>query len=247
VGLYFWLDLLIIAFPVALSFDRKVRFVRRWPAALGAAGLVAVPYLAWDSLMSFQGAWGFSDRYAGTFRLFGLPPGEFVFFLAVPFACLFVHEVVRAYVPEKAARTTRLPWAAVAVICAAAAFLVRGRLYTSTVLAAVALFFAVAAALAPGSLSRRTFWLSILVSYVPFLVANGLLTALPVVTYGEGHFLGFRVVTIPVEDFLYSFSLLGFNLLAYRLFRGAESSSPTAQARDAAPLPRDGTHHAGQH
>lgn len=246
-GLYFWLDLVIIAFPVALSFDRKVRFVRRWPAALGAAGLVAVPYLAWDSLMSIRGAWGFSDRYAGTFRLFGLPPGEFAFFLAVPFACLFVYEVVRAYVPEKTARTTRVPWFVLAVICASAAVAARGRLYTATVLAAVALFFAVAAAFAPGALARRSFWLSILVSYVPFLVANGLLTALPVVTYGEGHFLGFRVVTIPVEDFLYSFSLLGFNLLAYRLFGGAGMSPSPARALDAAPLPGDGAHNVRQH
>lgn len=245
-GLYFWLDLIIIAFPVALSFDRKVGFVRRWPAALGAAGLVALPYLAWDSLMASQGAWGFSDRYAGTLRLFGLPPGEFAFFVAVPFACLFVYEVVRAYVPEKSIRTTRIPWIVLAVICGAAAFLARGRLYTSTVLAAVALFFAVAAAFAPGTLSRRGFWLSILLSYVPFLSANGLLTALPVVTYGKGQFLGFRVVTIPVEDFLYSFSLLGFNLLVYHRVGGSDASR-SARAGDSSPLPGDGAHHVRQH
>lgn len=246
-GLYFWLDVIIIAFPLALSFDRKVGFVRRWPAALGAAVLVAVPYLAWDSLMSMQGAWGFADRYAGTLRLLWLPPGEFAFFLAVPFACLFVHEVVRAYVPERAASTTRLPWVVLAALLGAAAFLIRGRLYTSTVLAATALFFAVAAAFAPGALSRRSFWLSILVSYVPFLLANGLLTGLPVVTYGEKAFLGFRVVSIPVEDFLYSFSLLGFNLLAYRVFRGAEASPSSTGTGDAAPLPRDRAHHVRQH
>jgi lycopene cyclase domain-containing protein len=221
------MDLLILALPVAISFDRKVGFVRRWPAALAAAGLVAVPYLAWDSLMSARGAWGFADRGAGPARLLWLPPGEFVFFLAVPFACLFVHEVVRAYIPEKAAPATRLPWIVLAAVFAAAALLSRGRLYTSTVLGAAALFFSVAV-VAPRALALRSFWLSILVSYIPFFVANGLLTGLPVVTYSPGAILGFRVLSIPVEDFLYSFTLLGFNLLAYRIFRGAESGAPSS-------------------
>jgi len=227
VGLYLLMDALILAIPVAFSFDRKVGFVRRWPAALSAAGLVAVPYLAWDSLMSARGAWGFADRWAGTARLLWLPPGEFVFFLAVPFACLFIHEVVRGYVPEKAARATRVPWAVLATVFLAAALLSRGRLYTSTVLGAAALFFA-AAVVAPGALALRSFWLSILVSYVPFLAANGLLTGLPVVTYSPEAILGFRVISIPVEDFLYSFTLLGFNLLAYRVLRGAESGAPSS-------------------
>jgi lycopene cyclase domain-containing protein len=222
VGLYLWLDVLVVAFPVALSFDRKVRFIRRWPAALAAAAMVAVPYLAWDSMMSARAAWSFADQWAGTARLLWLPPGEFAFFLAVPFACLFVYEVVRAYVPEKTAAASRWPWAALAAVFASAAVAARGRLYTATVLAAAALFFAVAAAAAPGVLASRSFWLSILVSYIPFLVANGILTGLPVVTYSPGAILGLRVFSIPVEDFLYSFTLLGFNLLAYHAVRGAE-------------------------
>ncbi len=246
-GLYFWLDLIIVAFPLTLSFDRTVWFVRRWPAALASAALVAVPYLAWDSLMSMHGAWGFADRWAGTLRLLWLPPGEYAFFLSVPFACLFVHEVVRSYVPEKAARTTRLPWFIMAAAIGAAAFLVRGRLYTSTVLAATALFFVSAATVAPAALSRRSFWLSILVSYAPFLLANGLLTGLPVVTYSREAILGPRIISIPVEDFLYSFSLLGFNLLAYRIFRGEESSASPVGPRDAAPLPGHRAHQVRQH
>lgn len=246
-GFYFWLDLVIIAFPLVLSFDRRVGFVRRWPAALASAALVGVPYLAWDSLMSRNGAWGFADRWAGTLRLLWLPPGEYAFFLAVPFACIFVHEVVRAYVPEKTARTTRLPWLITAAAIGAAAFLFRGRLYTSTVLAATALFLVCAATLAPSALSRRSFWLSILVSYAPFLLANGLLTGLPVVTYGKEAILGLRVISIPVEDFLYSFSLLGFNLLAYGMFRREQPSTSLVGPRDEAPLPGHRAHHVREH
>jgi lycopene cyclase domain-containing protein len=214
-NLYIALDLLIAAFPVALSFDRKVGYFHRWPAALLAAALVAGPFVAWDAVMTMAGAWGFNARFAGTFRVLSLPLGELGFFLVVPFSCLFIHEAVGAYCREGTYAGGRLPWLAASAACAAAAILLRGRVYTSTVLAAAAVFLLLAALIAPGLLSNRRFWLTIGLSYVPFLIFNGILTALPVVTYGEKAIIGIRLGSIPAEDFLYSFSLLGFTILAY--------------------------------
>jgi len=215
-NLYLWVDLLILVFPLALSFDRKVRYVRRWPAAAASALLVGLPYAAWDSFMAARGAWAFSDRFAGAGRLLFLPLGEYLFFLVVPFACLFVSEVVRAYLPEKTVRPLRLPWIVIAAACGLAAVLCGARLYTATVLLATGIFLLLAAALAPGMLASRRFWLSMLACYLPFLLANGLLTGLPVVTYDAGTILGPRAFSIPVEDFLYSFSMIGMNFLAFR-------------------------------
>jgi lycopene cyclase domain-containing protein len=107
-----------------------------------------------------------------------------------------------------------------------AGFLVRGRLYTATVLCAGGLFFLIAAVFSPRLLKSGVFWLSLAVSYAPFLAANGILTSLPVVTYAEWAILGPRVIRIPVEDFLYSFSLLGLNFLVYRVLRRPFSIAP---------------------
>jgi lycopene cyclase domain-containing protein len=214
-NLYLALDLLIAAFPVALSFDRKVGYFHRWPAAILAAALVAVPFVAWDAVMTTAGAWGFNARFAGTFRVLSLPLGELGFFLAVPFSCLFIYEAVGAYSREDTRAGRRLPWLAAVAACAVAAVLLRGRLYTSTVLAATAAFLLLAALFAPGLLSSGRFWLAIGLSYLPFLIFNGILTAFPVVTYGEKAIVGIRLGSIPAEDFLYSFSLLGFTILAY--------------------------------
>jgi lycopene cyclase domain-containing protein len=57
--------------------------------------------------------------------------------------------------------------------------------------------------------------LYLLIALVPFGLANGILTSLPVVTYGGMEFSGIRIVTIPLEDFLYNITLLGFELLVY--------------------------------
>jgi lycopene cyclase domain-containing protein len=75
------------------------------------------------------------------------------------------------------------------------------------------------AAFRPGLLASRHFWLAMLLTYVPFLISNGLLTAIPIVVYNDTEIWGVRVYTIPLEDFFYSFSLLGFNLLVFSVIR----------------------------
>jgi lycopene cyclase domain-containing protein len=60
------------------------------------------------------------------------------------------------------------------------------------------------------------FWLYLLVSFGLFFVANTFLTALPIVTYGDSAITGFRIGTIPIEDFAYNFALLTFFILTYQ-------------------------------
>ena len=47
---------------------------------------------------------------------------------------------------------------------------------------------------------------------LPFLIVNGVLTGAvtqaPIVWYNESHIIGLRIVTIPLEDVFYNFSLL---------------------------------------
>ena len=217
-NLYLLLDLLILAAPLALSFDRRVRYVRRWPAVLASALLIVLVYGIWDAWMSFRGDWAFNSRYAGQARWLWLPPGEWLFFLVVPFSCLFVYEVVRAYLPEKQWRLPAAWWLAPITALLALAVVYREQNYTSTVLLSSAAFLAYAAVLLPELLASSHFWLGLLLSYVPFLIFNGLLTALPVVLYSPRAIWGVRLYSIPLEDFLFSFSMLGFSLLSYRLF-----------------------------
>lgn len=219
-SLYLWLDLLVAAGPLALSFDRRVAYVRSWPVVLASAVIVGVPFVAWDVLAAAAGIWWWSDRFTGSPLLSSLPLGELAFFLVVPFSCLFIYEVLAAYLPARSVPFPR--WLAVAI--AAVSFAAGGaslpRSYTAVVLAAFGLFFLLTALLRPSLLRERTVWATFAVSFVPFALVNGILTALPVVLYNPSAILGLRVTTIPIEDFFYSFSLVGYLLLVYRGLRG---------------------------
>ena len=218
-NLYLWILVGIAAIPLALSFDKKVHYVSSWPAVFAAAGIVGAVYIGWDILKTAADVWGFVERYAGSFRFLGLPPAEILFFLVVPFSCIFIYEVVRAYFKERSVRIPRWIWFVIAAVLALLAVIFRSRVYTLTVLLSVAVFFALTAAVRPGLLGSRHFWLALLLSYVPFLIFNGLLTAIPIVVYNDLENWGIRVYTIPLEDFFYSFSLLGFNFLVFRLLQ----------------------------
>lgn len=55
---------------------------------------------------------------------------------------------------------------------------------------------------------RGAFWLFLAVMFAFKLAVNGYLTWRPIVMYGEAQYLGLRIITIPVEDFLFGYSLI---------------------------------------
>lgn len=68
-------------------------------------------------------------------------------------------------------------------------------------------------------LRSRIFWVFLLVMYVFKLVANGYLTGRPIVLYNETFFLGIRLGTIPLEDFVYGFSIIAFSVVLWEFFK----------------------------
>jgi len=73
-----------------------------------------------------------------------------------------------------------------------------------------------------------TSWISILtilISFIPFFIVNYILTSLPVVEYNPEAILGIRVLTIPVEDFFYSFAMISGWIIIYCLLKERDRKS----------------------
>ena len=88
---YLLFNILIISGPLALSFDQRVRYVKHWRRALLASLFTLVPFVAWDALVSGR-HWWFNHDFTLSLRILDLPLGEWLFFITVPFACLFIWE-----------------------------------------------------------------------------------------------------------------------------------------------------------
>ena len=74
-------------------------------------------------------------------------------------------------------------------------------------------------------LERKEFYLFMLVILFFKFMVNGYLTASLIVVYNPRFFLNVRVGSIPVEDFLFGFSMVTLTILLWEHFKKSGSSS----------------------
>ncbi len=216
---YLLVNLLSILFPVLLSFDRKVHFIRRWPAALLSILPAGTVFVIWDVIATRRGDWSFNPAHVGAFTLFGLPLEEIMFFMLIPFSCIFIYECVICYRREREITVPRLAPIAAGVVFSLLAIPAFGRDYTFLAALACALFFLSGGLFFPTLFRSSNFWISMGIIYVPFAIVNGVLTGIPVVRYADHAITGVRVGTIPLEDFFYNLALIGADIALYRNLR----------------------------
>ncbi|MCC6395731.1 MAG: lycopene cyclase domain-containing protein [Bacteroidetes bacterium] len=65
---------------------------------------------------------------------------------------------------------------------------------------------------------KGTFWIAMGIMFLFKIPSNGYLTGRPIVLYNADHFLGIRLWTIPVEDFLFGFGLITVTLVLWEYF-----------------------------
>ncbi len=214
-GEYLLFNLLVIAGPLSQSFDRRVRFVRRWRLAFAASLLTLIPFIVWDAMVVDR-HWFFNPKYTLGFRAAGLPIEEWLFFITVPFACLFIWEIIITFRPPSPSKTAAyLNPAPLLLGSLAVLSFILGKEYTGMALASAVAVCLVDRALRLNLLADRRLYLFSLIVILLTLLFNSYLTARPVVLYDPSFQLNLRIGTIPVEDFVYG---LCHNLLAVMVY-----------------------------
>jgi lycopene cyclase domain-containing protein len=207
--------------PMIMSFDEKVYFIQYLPAILVAIGIVGALYIIWDVIVTNQGHWSFNDEFVGKTRIAHLPLGEWLFFLLIPYAVIFIYEVVAAYfgIGEFSASSNWIQYL-LAGLFVIPAIIWRKKGYTFLAMASSSIFFLVSAIITPGIITAPGYLLFLLFSFIVFVIVNGIYTSLPTIVYSEKAVLGPRVGSIPIEDFFYNLSYLGLTITVYILFKG---------------------------
>lgn len=216
---YLILNLATLFFPLVLSFDRKVHFFKNWLNALKAIVPVGVFFIAWDVMFTEIGVWGFNHKYVLGCSIMGLPLEEWLFFITVPFACIFIYEVVINYGQKTMFKETGLGITKVLSIL----LFVVGLLYMDQWYTGVTFLIAGIWVAGNGWIGKPhylgAFWLTYFLHLIPFFIVNGILTSLPVVMYNDSENLRLQMGTIPVEDAIYSLLLLLMNINLYQYFK----------------------------
>jgi lycopene cyclase domain-containing protein len=223
---YFIILAASIAGPFFLSFDKKVAFYKKWKYLFPALLVPAVLYIAWDIYFTAQGVWSFNDQYITGRKLVNLPIEEVLFFLVVPYCCVFIYECIRTYFPQ----LSNIKWGTGLLLSLAVILLVTGIIYSdryytswSFIFCAVFIILILSFRKFFRNFDPFTFLVSYLVILVPFLIVNGLLTSIPVVLYNDEENLGIRVYTIPFEDIFYGMLLVMMNISIYEKLQPSAS------------------------
>jgi lycopene cyclase domain-containing protein len=215
--LYAAFDLAVAAGPLLATRIWLRDFWQHWRALAISIATIGVPWVVMDIAAHHLGWWYYNTAYVFGLRVFGLPIEEILFFVVVPFACLVVWHVYdrqKGTVPQW---LPRIALAALVLVCIGLIAFHFGRL--RTVVDAAITIVAVAALWDSELIRRRAWWYWSLTVLALFLVCNTFLTAVPIVEYNMQAATGWRIGTIPFEDFLYNFSLLNLLLLAYSRYK----------------------------
>jgi lycopene cyclase domain-containing protein len=217
-NLYLYLDLFTLLGPLLLSFDKKVAFYKSWKHLFPGILLMSLIFITWDVAFEHYGIWGFNDDYLIGLMVLGLPIEEWLFFVVVPYACVFIYACLNAYVSRDVLEKFHRPffWLLIAVLLVTGVVFYN-RLYTSITFLGTAGYLIYHLIKKSSWLSR--FLLAYLVSLVPFLLVNGVLTGWQidheVVWYNSNHILNLRIGTIPVEDSIYNLFMLLITIHVY--------------------------------
>jgi lycopene cyclase domain-containing protein len=213
---YLLINVLILAVPLWYTPDKRTAYYRRVRPIGFSIGVVSGAYLIWDIIVTGNGEWGFNRRYLTGVQLVNLPLEEVLFFITVPYSCLFIYEVVLYTTKGRSFKLPNSIFAAAGVLFLGLSVLYHYQGYTSKAFASCAFFLLAASVLDRPLLNSTQYWGWLGICYIPFLIVNFVLTALPVVEYNPQAIFGTRILTIPVEDFFYNYSMLSFYLLFYR-------------------------------
>lgn len=214
--LYLSLDIASILFPFLFSFYPKANFSKKWKYLWVAILIPAAIFIVWDELFTQLGVWGFNPKYLTGIYIGSLPLEEVLFFICIPYACVFTYEALNFLVKKDHLMNYQKNISINLIGLLLLVGLVNiERWYTGVTFISMALLLATLQFIFKVTFLSR-FYFAFLFILIPFFIVNGILTGTgldePVVWYNNAENLGMRMGTIPIEDTFYGMLLLTLNV-----------------------------------
>ena len=221
--LYLLLNIGSVSIPFLYSFEKKMRFIKHWKAVLLSLTIVASIFLIWDAIFTKNEVWGFNPDYHLNYLFFGMPIEEWMFFFCIPYASIFIHFSLEYFKPKLllSEKLTRFITLFLILMLIPVVILNSDKEYTFVNYSF--LIFTLVIGLRFGLQYLRRFYIAFLIILIPFLLVNGVLTGTgleePVVWYNNDENLGVRLLTIPIEDIGYAFTMIFSNVFLIEKFK----------------------------
>lgn len=221
---YLFINLLSAIVPLLFSAKKPVSYYKSFKALFLSIGITALLFLVHDYYFTQKAYWGFNDKYLCGIKFSVIPLEEILFFICIPFACMFIYRIVGQFVRFHEKKSKKIIFFFDILILISSLLLCvlfNHRAYTFQVML-LNFLYAALRLLSPHFRLNAAFYIAYIISLFPFMVVNGILTGSfiqePIVWYNATEIMGLRVGTIPFEDFYYSFLMLSICAALYDFF-----------------------------
>ena len=185
---YLLVNLGAVIVPLLFTFYPKINFYKKWKAGFIAIALPMLLFLPWDIYFTHLGVWGFNPDYTLGITIANLPIEEILFFICIPYCCLFTyHSLTTLLFSKKKYQSQPLLNYVLAVAVIIISFVFREMYYTFSSFFLLGLCLLWSGKYFADKIT--VFFLSYLILLIGFFTVNGILTGTglesPVVWYNN--------------------------------------------------------------
>ena len=211
-SLYLIILLISLSGPLALSFEKNLKLYKRWKYLIPAILITMVVFVIWDVIFTHMGYWFFNPIYNSGIYINKLPIEEYLFFLIIPYACAFSFYAIQFHFPNFKFNSK---WTTISVVLIVFGSITMSLLHQDLTYTFVTFLVLPIILILSYYLARDVvqYYLAIYpILLIPFFIINGILTGTgieqAVFDYNPQEMLGIRMLSVPLEDMFYNFSLL---------------------------------------
>lgn len=221
-SLYLIINLASVSIPFLVSFHPRLQFYKKWKSLAKALVITTCVFIIWDIIFTHNGIWGFNEDFFLGIKLALLPIEEWLFFICIPYACIFMHYALIELFPKLILSRQLVKFILIVGVLLGITLIMifSQHWYTVINFSLFIVVFLIGYRFNKNLLQR--FLLTFVFMLIPFFIVNGILTGTsllePIVWYDNAENMGLRLGTIPIEDTFYAFTLILANLLLIEYF-----------------------------
>jgi lycopene cyclase domain-containing protein len=215
---YLLFNFFVVIFPLISSFYKRAKKPLMLPTIISLLASALI-FISWDIAVTDY-FWRFNQNYILGIKLINIPIEEVLFFFTVPFACLFLYVNFKQLFKNKTINGNLILLTIFLIIFFLGGyFFILKKYYTGLVFLYLSvIWFFDLFLLKTKLVTKVVYWYYMGIVLLLTLIFNYYLTKRPVVIYNDSVNLNIRLLTIPVEDFIYGISLITTALVLYHFF-----------------------------
>jgi len=217
---YLFILIAITAVTLIVSYNGKSEFYKNQKYILPAILLTAIVFVLWDISFTNARVWGFYSENTIGLNLKGLPIEEWLFFLIIPFASIFVYEFLKVKLAKHEYANHFLVVSLLLLLgFGAISYFFRYQSFTflTSLFSAVYLGYTVFRNQFKQHITK--FYFCYFVTIIPYIFIESALNSIPVIEYNASYIVGIKIINTPIERFAYYFLMLLMGTTIYEFLK----------------------------